>query len=355
MVSSKPIKRDDVSKSWFCVFNNPEQHGYEGTPAEIVSNIIATWIIDNPQRSCAVTYCISSDGLKHIHAVFEDVTAMRFSKIKKLFPSMHIEATKGNKDQAEQYINKQGKYAEIGEQIIYSDRHGEIKGRQGQRRDLDIIEEFLLQGMSPDEIMDMSLGYRRYEKFVRDAYYRKRMKDTPIKREVKVYWHWGESGSGKSHTYVELSEERGESNIYYVDEYTHAFDKYNGEPILMLDELRTQIRYERLLSMLGGYKSQVHARYTNVYALWNEVHITTVYPPELLYKELVPDLRQTESISQLFRRITNVIYHYKDENGEYKKHDMPISSYSSSYLQKELAHPTLIPLPDSIKTPFSSI
>jgi len=32
------------SKSWFCVFNNPEKHGYDGTPEEIVDKMIQAWI-----------------------------------------------------------------------------------------------------------------------------------------------------------------------------------------------------------------------------------------------------------------------------------------------------------------------
>lgn len=265
---------------------------------------------------------------------------------------MHIEATKGNKDQAEKYINKQPPYDEVGEQVIFTNRHGEIKGRQGQRRDLDIIEELLSQGMTPDTILDLSLSYRRYEKFIRDAYYRKRIKDTLPKRDIQVFWHWGESGSGKSYTYDELILSKGEENIYFVDEYQHAFDKYNGEPILFLDEFRGQIRYERLLSMLNGYKSQIHARYTNSYALWTEVHITTVFPPDQLYRDMVQDLRNTESISQLLRRLTTIIYHYKDENGAYKTHEVPSKDYVNHAQQKSAAHTILLPLPDTTISPF---
>ena len=101
---------DTVSKSWFCVFNNPVEHGFSGEPQEIIEQIRDTWMKDNPQRTCAVIYCISAEGLHHCHAVFEDTKTLRFSAIKKLFPSMHIEPTKGTKEQAEDYINKRGKW-----------------------------------------------------------------------------------------------------------------------------------------------------------------------------------------------------------------------------------------------------
>ena len=359
IISGKDTNKDTntTSRSWFCTFANPEEHGFPGTPAEIVNDVIAKWIEGNPQRTCAVAYCISADGFKHLHAVLEDVQPIRFSKIKKVFPSMNIQPTKGNKEQAEAYINKKPPFDEDGEQVIYTNRYGEIKGKQGQRRDLDILEELINKGLTPDEIFDMSLSYRKYDKYVRDAYYRKRIKETPILRDLRVYWHWGESGTGKSYTYVQLAEKYGEENIYFVGEYEKGFDKYNGEPILILDEFRGQVKYEQLLSLLSGYKVQIHARYTNIYSLWDEVHITSVFPPDVLYESMVQNFRKIDSYTQLLRRLTFIVYHYKSEAGEYKTHEMPTADYVNHMQQKQLAQPELakeafLPLPQNTLMPF---
>jgi hypothetical protein len=131
---------------------------------------------------------------------------------------------------------------------------------------LEIIDELILNGLTPNQIFDMAIQYRRYDKLIREAYYRKRFKETPLKREVKVFWHVGESGTGKSHTEIELANEHGEESIYNVSEYETGFmDKYNGEPILFMDELRGKIPYSVLLTLLDVFKSQIHARYTNIY------------------------------------------------------------------------------------------
>lgn len=315
-----------VSKSWFCVFANPEEHGFTGEPHEIVDNIIEVWIADNPQRTCAVAYCVSEDGLKHCHAVFEDTKAMRFSAVKKMFPSMHIEPTKGNKEQAEDYINKKGRWEEKGEIIVYTNRHGEIKGCQGQRNDLEIIEELLNQGKTPNEIMSISLGYRRYEKLIRDAYFSKRYNETPKMREVIVYWHVGASGSGKTYEYVLLSEKHHDDNVYFYNDYEHGFDKYNGEPILFMDEFKGQMRFQSLLQILDKYRGQIRCRYTNSFMLWKEVHISSVFAPEYVYQKMVLEHRDTDSIEQLKRRISFVVYHFKEE-GKYKRFDQPMSEY----------------------------
>lgn len=319
---------DNVSKSWFCVWNNPQETLDETEPIEIAEKVLSMFIGDSPTRTGAVTYCISKDGLHHLHMVFEDIKAMRFSAIKKAFPKAHLEPTKGTKEQAEDYINKKGKFEEKGEKVVYIAKHGEIKGCQGQRKDIDAIEQYIREGKSPNEIFDMYLGYRKYEKMIRDAYYRKREKETPFIRDIKVYWHVGLSGSGKSYVANELIEKYGEDSLYFVSDYDNGgLDRYCGEKVLFLDEFRGQIRYSTLLAMLQGYKQQFHARYTNITGLWTEVHITSVLPPELVYTNMVENHKEYDTIKQLMRRITEVIYHYKD-NDVYKTYHEPVEQYT---------------------------
>lgn len=260
--------------------------------------------------------------------VLEDTNKARFSAIKKAFPKAHIEPTRGTKEQAENYINKRGKFEEKGEQGLYIARYGEIKGFQGSRRDFEVIEELIEQGYTPCQIESMSFSYRRYSKMIREAFFDKRAKETPYVREVRCIWHVGESGSGKSYTMVKLKESVGEENIYLVSDYEMGgFDMYNGESILFLDEFRGQIKYSVLLTILQGYKAQIHARYSNVIGLWSEVHITSVLPPEKVYTNMVSENRDVDTIKQLYRRISRIVYHWKDKNGVYHEFDIPMSEY----------------------------
>ena len=322
--------KNEPSKSWFCEFNNPELHGFDGTPEEIVDKIIEVWIKDNPQRTCAVAYCVSALGLKHLHCVLEDVKANRFTAIKKLYNGMHLTPTKGNKEQADDYINKRGKWEEKGEEVVLIKYHGEIQGKQGKRNDIEAIEELIQQGLTPNEIFDISLAYRKFEKITKDAYYRKRYLDTPPKREIKIYWHFGKSGTGKSHTYIKLAEKHGEENIYRVNEYANGFmDKYSGEPILFMDELRNDsLPYTLLLNMTDVYKSQIHSRYTNTYCLWNEVHITSIFSPDVMYKQMLYQQNKNDTYKQLKRRLNTIVYHYI-ENEKYLTKEIPMEEYTS--------------------------
>ena len=250
--------------------------------------------------------------------VVEDEVAMRFSAVKKAYAcGAHFEPTKGNKKQADDYINKRTPYDEKGEKVLCLVRAGEIKGAQGKRSDLDEIAALLDEGKTPEQIMSRNIHFRRFEKIIRDEYFARLLKKTPPIRDVKVHWLCGASGTGKSYTFVQLCESVGEDNIYFVTNLDNgAFDKYAGQPILFVDELKEDsISYAGLLVLLDRYKRQVSARYSNTYALWNELYITSVFSPEQLYQEMVPyHKRPTDTYEQLRRRITDLTYFYFDCN-----------------------------------------
>lgn len=347
----------DKCKSWFCVWNNPQLIYTDMEPTQMAEKALEVWVTNHPTRSGAVAYCVSAEGLIHFHMVLEDSNNARFSTLKKLYPQAHLEPTKGSKEQAENYINKKGKWEEKGEQVIYIAKHGEIKGNRGARRDLDIIEEYIEGGATPRQIMNLQLGFRKYEKMIKDAYFEKRNKETPFYRDVKVYWHVGESGSGKSYVATQLAETVGEDGFYFVTDYDNGgLDRYNGEPILFLDEFRGQIRYSTLLSMLHGYKVQVHCRYANCVSLWNEVHITSVLPPDFVYRNMVEENRDLDTLQQLYRRITEIIYHWKDGNG-YHQYVMPMTDYEDyeTLKVKALSSIGFVPLPASAEIPFKQM
>lgn len=345
------------SLSWFLVFNHPQEiitykvdsnnnyvldanndkiiessapSEYAGlTPEELCEKILDIWCSDSETKTGACAYCISKKGLHHLHIVLEDSKSFRFSAIKKLFPRAHIEPTRGNKAQAENYINKLGSYAEKGEQVVCIRYRGEIKGAQGQRNDLDEIGKLIEEGLRPKEILDKSIRYYKNETIVKAAYFRKREKETSIMRDVEVYYHVGDTGSGKTYSYVDLYNDHNQ-DVYLVNDYSNGmFDEYFGESILFLDEFRGQIPFSLLLSILQGYKQIFHARYRNIYGLWNEVHISSVIPPERLYKRMVMEDKDYDTFGQFHRRLNYIVYHYKDKEGNYKAVKFDAANYVS--------------------------
>lgn len=130
------------------------------------------------------------------------------------FPGTHIEPTKCSMKDAEDYINKRCKFEESGEQVVKVKTHGAIRANSHKGNDFEEIEELLEKGLTPNEIFSLAFKYRKNDKIVRDTFYQKRFEETPTEREVTVYWHVGDSGSGKSYQFVKLCEQYGENEIY---------------------------------------------------------------------------------------------------------------------------------------------
>ena len=300
--------------------------------AEYLSNL---WNSSGKGRTCAVAVCVSADGLYHAHmALYGNTTTL--NKVSHILFNSHCEPQLSGKKELTAYLMKQGKYAEKGEKILYVKDIEAIQDVQGKRSDLDAIEEMLLQGMTPQEILNVNFSYYRFEKIILHAYSDMRIHNAAIRQDIYVEYHVGESASGKTYILNQLCDELGADNIYVMTDYDNnasgGLDSYMkvGAPIvLFMDEFKgLGITFGKLLTMLNGYtRMQTHARYSNAYNLWNKVYITTVYPPEDIYRIMVDrEYQNVDSYEQLIRRINKIVFHYK-ENEEYKTYSIDSKDY----------------------------
>ncbi len=351
-------KKIPKCRSWFCVYNNPD--GVENIDIndknaleDFCDSALSKWTETRATRSGAVAICISAQGLKHFHMVFCDSNQCMFAAIKKAFPKAHIEPTMGNKQQAEDYIYKRGKWAEKGEKVLHVSISGDLLGKASVQKDTDAIEQMLAEGMNPNEIMNEAFRYRKYERMIKSAFFAKRRKDVPLKRDINVVWHTGASGTGKTYFLQELVDKYtikeknpdgtetikhdGKDDIYVMTDFKDGgLDHYCAEKVLFMDEYRSQLPYAVLLNMLNGWTVQTHARYDNSWCLWDEVHITSVFPPELCYQKMVSENQDVDTQTQLFRRINTIVYHWKDDTG-YHQYSLPMSEYTNIFELKAKA------------------
>lgn len=302
--------------------------------AEYLSYI---WNGSGKGRTCAIAICISADGCYHAHmALYGNTTTLR--NVAKILHGSHVEPQLGGKAELKNYMLKQGKYEEKGETILYVKDIDKIQDISGKRNDLDCIEEMLLQGFTPQQILDTNFRFYRYQNMILQAYTDQRIKESPAKQDVYVEIHIGESGSGKTFYYNHLCEKYGIDNIYILTDYDNnasggldTYMKSGAPPVLFMDEFKGfGFSYGKLLTMLNGYtRMQTHSRYTNSYNLWNEVYITSVYPPEALYQNMVSrEYQDIDSYTQFIRRIKKIVYHYI-ENGEYKTYSIDSKDYTT--------------------------
>lgn len=348
------MANDSVSYSWFAVFNNPHEHGYpfenNVNPVELrekdensfklqvrtlLEKLRDEWITindvslsdssdttsNNEERTGAWAYCISDKGLHHVHMVLCNSRAMRWSKVKKAYcQGMNFSSTKGTKKEADDYINKRGKFAEKGETIVDIIYHGEICSNQGHRSDLDRIQELLDEGKTPNEIISMSVRYARLQKCIIAYYNAKKSKEVPVIRDVKVHWFFGGTGCGKSYEYVNLCNKYGENEVCRITDYDpkYLFDSYNAEKVVFFDDFRGY-SWKRFLNFIDVYKiNDLPSRYRGKTSCYNEVYITSPLLPHEVYDYQYKQGGH-DGIEQLMRRITDITYYYKNQGKYYKR------------------------------------
>lgn len=178
--------------------------------------------------------------------------------------------------------------------------------QQGQRSDLRALSDALDDGMTPDDIiLDPNLrllmntqGAAFVDRYFSALNRKKSLED----RDITVNYMFGRSEMGKSY-YVQKI-------IHSPDEVfktrltkPHPFDTYSNQPVLLLEEFRSEIRdVGDLYDMLDQYQYEMEARYRNKFALWKEVWITTNWPLDMQY----PDLHTYIDREPFYRRIANV-------------------------------------------------
>lgn len=320
--------------------NNPVEKGFT---ADAIKETMERW---NTEYYC---FCFETgdQGTEHFHLYIKFKYPQALKTISKAFGNAHIEDAHGNSKQNRDYIRKEGAYLDSEKKetnhIETFFESGECPVEEteskGYRSDLKQIDAMLQKGLTPNQILEkLPFFYRRYEKDIRGQFFALRSRNVPPRRNIKVVWHVGESGTGKSNTYVKLCKEHGEESIYLLTDYdTGGFDMYCGEPILFMDEFKGSMKLQQLLNYLEGYKIQIHCRYANARALWNEVHITSVYPPDEVYRFMVDqDKRNRDRLTQLLRRINTIVYHYI-ENDDYKTLEIPGKDYVDYNILKALA------------------
>lgn len=305
-------------------------------PEYLADYLCELWETSGTGRKAGVAVCVSLNGLYHAHmACYGNTTTLK--KVSDIFSQSHVEPQLGGKEALKSYLLKEGEYAEKGEQVLCHKGMENIEGpQQGNRSDLDAIEDLLNSGATPEEIFETAFRYRKYEKMIRADYLARRIKETPLIKKMWNEYHWGKSGTGKTYTYIKLAEKHPD-NVYLCNDYSNSgssgggFDFYANNPteIVVLDEFKGNIPYAQLLSLLDKYsRNQSHCRYQNVYNLWTSVIICSIFPPEQVYSFMVDETKKNiDTKEQLFRRLNIIVYHYINKDGKYRTFSMPACDY----------------------------
>ena len=234
---------------------------------------------------------VGAEGTPHVHLFLQCASPVRFSTVKNRYPLAHIDSAQGSVQDNRDYIRKEGKFADTDkaetrvEGSFYE--WGEFKPERKTRKEamaevqdmvkagaetIEIIEQFPEFSFKVNDIDALRERYRAVD-FMKGP------------REVNVHYVFGPTGTGKTYS---IYKKYPATDIYRVTDYPRdgvKFDEYNGEPVLVLDELHSQIPLPAMLTLLDVYPRMLPARYHNHVSCFTEVYIISNLPFESQYVE----------------------------------------------------------------------
>ncbi|WP_038278663.1 hypothetical protein [Lacrimispora celerecrescens] len=306
------MKKDKQSRKYQLTINNP-------TDSCFSHDKIKEYLVTRFKSFEYGAMCdeIGEQGTPHTHIFICYRSPVRFSMIKKHFPTAHIEAVAGSIEQNIDYLKKEGKWAETAKAETsvpgtfeeWGDRPPENLGKD---KDLEALYHMVVdEGLSNAEIIRLNNDYiMQIDKLdkIRTTYLQDKFKGER-RLDLSVEYTFGSTGAGKSRG---ILDEFGDANVYRVTDYDHPFDHYSCEPVLVFEEFRSSLPLSDMLNYLDIYPITLKARYANKYACFSRIFIVTNWELEKQYAER--QITDKESFQALLRRIHKVKHYVsKDE------------------------------------------
>ena len=259
-------------RGWVIVLNNYEEEEYNQLIQ--ISRQVKYYVVAKEVGELEHT--------PHLQCYFYFHNAKNFSQAKKFFPiRCHIEQAQGSPDQNVAYCTKDGDYVEFGE-----------KPKMGKRTDIDTVKQLFKEGVRLDQIVLESTSYQS-ARHAEMLY--KYQSPVSVKREIR--WYYGKTGSGKTRSAIEESED----DYWISGRSLKWWDGYFGQKYIIVDDFRRDFcTFHELLRILDRYPYRVETKGSSMYLQDSSTHIiiTTPLSPQETYEN-----RTEEDIEQLIRRI----------------------------------------------------
>ena len=149
--------------------------------------------------------------------------------------------------------------------------------------------------------------------------------------KIMVFWFCGETGTGKTLYAKHLAKFVFKMPYFVSGGRRDAMQDYEGEHLIIWDELRDDIEYSELLRLLDpfNYDKAVSSRYYNKNLMPDIIIITSPYRPDELYEVMNVFDRKKDRVDQLARRVPTV-YCFEKEKVRILQWDTILHEYVSS-------------------------
>lgn len=227
-------------------------------------------------------------GTKHLQGYVSFMNPKTIQQARAQLPGCHVETMLGSIAQNEDYCSKAGRLIERGEKPISNDNKGRAEKLRWQRaKDLAIANQL-------DDI-DADIFIRCYSTLKNIA------KDNLVKpppQDVKCFWIYGPTGTGKSHC-VETTF----PNCYkkQMDDLKW-FDLYNDEDVIYLEDMdKYQVKWGGMLKRLADrWPMLASIKGSMKYIRPKMIIVTSNYCPDEIWSD-------NATLDPLLRRFTVIL------------------------------------------------
>ena len=304
------MARTKASRKFQLTINHPQTHGLDHTAIKGILQDIS---------GCSY-WCmcdeIGEQGTYHTHLYLVFQHAKEFHMIHQRFYGAHIETAYGTHQENRDYIRKEGRWAdsEKSETNLPDtfEESGELPQEPDRRmKQSEQILQLVISGASNAEIILAHPSAMHHLPRIDQARQTLLAEEYRTKRRVlTVTYLWGAPGVGKTRG---ILDHHGYESVYRVTNYSHPFDSYAGQPVMMFDEFRSSLPLADMLNYLDEYPLQLPCRYTDRTACYTVVYLVSNIPLEKQYQ--MEQMTAPETWKAFQRRITNVWELSKESGG----------------------------------------
>lgn len=272
-------------RTWVFTLNNYTQEEEEG----IMESECADYIVFGRE--------VGEEGTPHLQGYLEFSEPLKMSQVKKRMKNtrLHLEARRGTQKQAIDYCKKDGDVFEKGT----PKKSARDESKADEKNKTLQYMELLKKGKLGEIASDPDCSFNIFKHCREIAALMEEPRDVNV--PINVRWYWGPTGTGKTRrAYYEASQL---GKVYIKSTSTKWFDGYDGEEVIIFDDLRSSwFEYSYLLKLLDRYPTQVECKGGS--RQWKAVHVfvTSPFEPKGMYAQM-QERDTTDSIEQLVRRV----------------------------------------------------
>jgi len=301
------MPRNPSTRKYLLTINNPIDNGYSH---ERLRSILSDF---SGVRYWCMCDEVGEKGTPHTHVYVVFKNCVMFETMLKRFYGVHIDPANGKHQENRDYVRKEGKWLDDAKHETNIpetfEEWGELPpDRSSRELQAEQIMQMIRDGMSNAEILaECPSAYNKIPHIeqTRQTLLAERYKDEW--RQLEVTYLWGDTAAGKTRS---VMEKYGYSAVYRVTDYSHPFDGYKGQDVIIFEEFRSSLSIGDMLNYLDGYPLELPCRYANKVACYTKVYMISNIPLEQQYRNVQVDNPETWNA---FRRRIKLVQHMTND------------------------------------------